>query len=266
MNDFGIATVTQRDDTAAVVAADHVARRHSAAPFDPKAGLMALIQSRVLPELAERYRKQPRCVHPRAVELTGLLLSDAVEPIEKLLKEAATQEKSILSLRIALLEMSARLLGNMWLEDACTETDVVVALTLMQSAVRRAAKVRPIRLSKSSPGRVLVAPLPGETHFLGVVLASDTLYEKGWGVTVAFPADVRELIRQLRSEQFDMLHLALSDVIQREACLPLLRRAIKMARSASINRTLKITVGGRIFAENKTHPKSFGAEMLLTAH
>ena len=196
-------------------------------------------------------------------ELAGLLLRDAAGPVETLLGQVTTTTKSLLSLRATLFEPAARLLGDMWLEDACTEAAVILGLFLLQSAVRRLASLRPVHCAGGSPGRVLVALLPGETHLLGVALASDALHNGGWDVTVAFPADIDALVRQLQSERSDALHITLSDVFRREELMPVLRRAIRMARSTAPDRKLRITVGGRMFAESRIRPGSVGADALL---
>ena len=223
--------------------------------------LEALIRSRVIPELASK--RGVGEVHPRAAELAGLLLGDAAGPIEALLEQVTTRTQSLLSLRITLLEPAARLLGDMWLDDTCTEIGIILGLALLQSAVRRLSAGQAGQGAEISPGRVLVALLPGETHLLGAALASDTLHDSGWGVTVAFPADVDALTTQFRSGRFDALHLAVSDVFGRLEIVSVLRDAVRRARSASAGRTLRITVGGRMFAERTLLPRSVGADALL---
>ena len=235
------------------------------APLRTSMCLESLIWARVFPELAARHGIGGAGVHPRAAELAGLLLQDAVEPVESLLRQAAGETGSLLSLRTRLLEPAARRLGDMWLDDACSEIELLLGLGLMQSAVRRLAGVRSSEARRRSMGRVLVALLPGETHVPGVALASDTLHEAGWGVTVAFPPDTAALVAQFRSERFDALHLALSDALPREESLPSLTRAVRMARSAAGKRKVRITVGGRMFAENSIDPERVGADGLLPA-
>ncbi len=253
----GIEEQRRPGDAVSAVAERASARQHAGTCLED------LIRSRVLPEVAASNGIRGARAHPRVAELAGLLLKDAAGPVETLLGQATAKTQSLLSLRTTLFEPVARLLGDMWLDDTCTEAAVILGLYLLQSAVRRLASLRPVHCAGGSPGRVLVALLPGETHLLGVALASDALHDGGWGVTVAFPADLDALMRQLRSERCDALHLTLSDVFRREESLPMLRRAVQMARSNAPDRTLRITVSGRMFAESRMRPGSVGADALL---
>jgi len=238
------------------------------APFHmlARTGLAAcladLVQSRVLPEVAARHRLAGARVHPRTAELARLLLGSEVEPVEALVWEAA-HAGSRLSLRTSLFEPAARILGDMWLEDTCTEADVTLGLHWLQVAVRLLGASRTHRCHGASQGRVLVAPVPGEVHFLGAALASDALHEAGWSVTIAVPGNSDSLLEQLRSGRFDAMHLSLSDALRREHMLPLIARTVEMARSGSPNPSLRVSVGGRAFSDRSVTPADVGADARL---
>jgi len=224
--------------------------------------LADLVQSRVLPEVAARHGLAGARAHPRTAELARLLLGTEVEPVEALVREA-TLAGSRPFVRASLFEPAARILGDMWLEDTCTEADVTFGLHWLQAAVRRLGASRTLRCHGASKGRVLVAPVPGEVHFLGAALASDALHETGWSVTIAVPGDPDSLVEQLRSGRFDAMHLSLSDAFRRDHMLPLMARTIEMARSGSRNPSLRVSVGGRAFSDRVVTPTDVGADTLL---
>jgi len=224
--------------------------------------LVDLVQSRVLPEVAARHGLAGARAHPRTAELARLLLGTEMEPVEALVREAV-HAGSRPSLRTSLFEPAARILGDMWLEDTCTEADVTLGLHWLQAAVRRLGTSRTLRCHGASQGRVLVAPVPGEVHFLGAALASDALHETGWSVTIAVPGDSDSLVEQLRSGRFDAMHLSLSDALRREHMLPLIARTVGMARSGSPNPSLRVSVGGRAFSDRSVTPADVGADARL---
>ncbi|NIJ07573.1 methanogenic corrinoid protein MtbC1 [Sphingomonas vulcanisoli] len=159
-----------------------------------------------------------------------------------------------------LLEPTARLLGDTWLADDCTELDLTIALSMLQLAghtVHSQPSPDSIRKSRYS---VLLATAPGEPHILGSTLLGDMFINAGWDVDMVSPESDEALTRQLRSQRPDAVDIALSDALPRQHALALLRETVEKARHALPNEVIVVSVGGRLFAEAAATALSVGAD------
>ncbi|NJK90043.1 MAG: cobalamin B12-binding domain-containing protein [Myxococcales bacterium] len=82
-----------------------------------------------------------------------------------------------------LLAPVARLLGDLWLIDLCTFTDVTIGLSRLQQLVRELAPAFEDGHDLRGFGhRALLAPAPGEQHTFGMHLVEEFLRRAGWDV------------------------------------------------------------------------------------
>jgi hypothetical protein len=177
------------------------------------------------------------------------------------LQELLAMGQDFLALHAALLEPAARLLGDWWLEDRIGCVEITIALSHLQTVVRRIGAAQVDRMDQRNAARhILIAPQPGEPHGLGAALVGDAFHRSGWRVTSEFPTTVEALETCVRSSRFDALTLCLSDVFDRvEQILPL-ADAIRTARAASCNRALVILAGGRLFRTRPDLAAFIGAD------
>lgn len=229
--------------------------------------LKAVIHSMVIPELKQQYAGRgstsaPSSVLPEAAELADLL----IEPDQCAALELITQLRQtyglVSPLYGSLFEPAARRLGDLWSEDICTEWDVTLGLTRLQTAVRLiAAKTEPTHPIGISQPMVLVVPEPGELHRLGAALDMSVLSTAGWRPQSEFPADDHALEDLISGQWFDVLDLSLSAAFRRDHWLPRIHKTIDGARRASLNPALVVLVGGRVFAEETGALASSGADL-----
>jgi blue light- and temperature-responsive anti-repressor len=164
---------------------------------------------------------------------------------------------AILSL---LIEPGARALGDAWLDDACSEIDLTIGLSMLQlagHAVRYSPSPQSIR---NSQYRILLATAPGEQHMLGTTLLADQFLEAGWQVEMAFPESDEALTNQMNAQHPDAVDLGLSEALSRSHAIDRLRSTVKMSRQAAGNYPTVISVGGRLFAEAAATASSVGAD------
>jgi hypothetical protein len=165
-----------------------------------------------------------------------------------------------------LFEPVARRLGDLWSEDVCTELDVTLGLSRIQTAVRLLSTDLVRRRAAGLPGPdVLIAPEPGEMHRLGAALDSEVMWNVGWNPHCEYPADDHALQDMLAATWFDVLDLSLSAAFRREHWLPRLTKTIAEARHASRNPALVVVVGGRMFAERRAAGAQVGADVASTS-
>jgi methanogenic corrinoid protein MtbC1 len=205
-------------------------------------------------------------LHPGLIGLMAQLALDGdaaalVDGLEELLMMG----QDFLALHGSLIEPAARLLGDWWCEDRIGAVEIAIALSYLQSAVRRigAAQTDVGRISEAG-GDMLIATVPGETHGLGAALVGDVFRRSGWRVAREFPADAGALCAELRDARFDALCLCLSDVLERADQIAPLSSLIRAARAASANPALVVMAGGRLFRAQPDLAAIIGADAVYS--
>jgi Sensors of blue-light using FAD len=225
-----------------------------------------LIKQVVIPQIAAKHAAKPKKVlslapHPKVGELAKLLVATDPNAALQLFNELQLSTGDLLKFYGSVVEPTARLLGDYWQTEECTEFSVTIALVRLQTAIRSISSLSPWQGSLDAPKRaVLVAPQPGELHMLGAVMDDDVLMRAGWQSQLELPAS-NEAIQKLLSETwFDALDLNLSVVFSREHWLERLTETISKARIASCNPELVVVVGGRVFYEQPGLGQQVGAD------
>jgi methanogenic corrinoid protein MtbC1 len=224
----------------------------------------------VIPELRGRHglaqiAPPSPLLQKRVIELANLLISSDQTATMELIREVQADRSTALVALPALFEPAARRLGDLWGEDICTEFDVTLGLSRMQSAVRLlSADALNIASVAAIAPAVLVVPEPGELHALGVSLSSDALWGVGWNPKCEYPSDDHALEDLVAATWFDVLDLSLSTAFSREDWLPRLKKSVTRARQASRNPALLVIVGGRLFADNHATKTQVGADLAAT--
>jgi len=228
--------------------------------------LKGVFLSAVVPALLERHPEPARApriwrVHRQAAELASLLIAADQSDAWALIAELSTHEDAAAPLYATLFEPVARMLGDSWYNDDCSEVDVTLGLSRLQSAVRNLGlDSMPAVADLAHVPVVLIAPEPGELHGLGAALDSEVLWQAGWDPHCEFPATDKALQDLLAATWFDALDLSLSVAFRREDSLQRVARTIARARRASRNPALAVIVGGRVFVEQKTAGGQVGAD------
>jgi hypothetical protein len=229
--------------------------------------LKAVILNSVMPSLLQRRSlgggdEAMTSLHPRAVELAELLIATDQTASLDLIREIRGNYGDARHLYAPLFEPAARSLGNLWMEDSCTEFDVTLALCRLQTAVRLLGADAPRTIRQTAGPQVLITPVPGEMHQLVASLDSEWLWKAGWAPQIEFPADDRALGEMLSASWVDVLDLSLSAAFRREASLSGLATTVAQARRASQNPSLVIVVGGRAFVEDNQAGLDTGADLV----
>jgi methanogenic corrinoid protein MtbC1 len=205
-------------------------------------------------------------LHPGLIGLMAQLALDGdAAAIVDGLEELLVMGQDFLALHGSLIEPAARLLGDWWCEDRIGAVEIAIALSYLQSAVRRIGATQsdagPMR---EAGGDILIATAPGETHGLGAALVGDVFRRSGWRVAREFPADAGALCAELRGGRFDALCLCLSDVIDRAEQIGPLTSLIRAARAASANPALVVMAGGRLFRTQPDLAPFIGADAVYS--
>lgn len=160
-----------------------------------------------------------------------------------------------------LLAPAARLLGEYWLEDLATFSDVTIALSRMQQIVHELSLHGPAVDGPGPHGRsALFAPSPGEQHTFGLSILEEFFRRSGWRTWMEPSGDPAEVIQAAMSHHFDVFGVSIS-CQDRLAELPGL---IMSVRQASRNSDIVVLVGGRLLTERPRLAEEVGADGMTT--
>lgn len=165
------------------------------------------------------------------------------------------------SLYLDLLAPAARRLGVMWEEDTCDFMEVTVGLWRLQSAMRELSpSFLDQRAGRAEGPRILLVPLPGESHTFGLSMVYEFFRRAGWNAWSGPVADSAELAALVRRERVDVVGFSLSC----DERLETVYSEIRAVRRASLNPGLSVMVGGPPFADNPLLAAQLGADGTAT--
>lgn len=174
--------------------------------------------------------------------------------VDALLDGGVTAEAVYLDL----LAPAARRLGAMWEADACDFVEVTVALGRLQRVLRSLSRifVEDPSAQDGRAGRALLACMPGEQHTLGMFMVAEFFVRAGWSVNVGPPLAEGDLLDMLKREPYDLVGFSLSC----DTSLSQARRQIELVRARSVNRGVRVIIGGRIVNERPELVEKLGAD------
>ena len=106
---------------------------------------------------------------------------------------------------------AARRLGERWVADTASFFDVTLGLSRLHAILR---EIQPSFLGAETPAldgcTALLAPVPGETHMLGVTIAADYFRRAGWSVDLGTASGLDAIIAAAQRTPYAMLGLSAS--------------------------------------------------------
>ena len=227
----------------------------------PEPTLLDAVKTIALPQLFARHNAAQQLLLPvdlRVGELVHNLIQAEPDAAHELISQFYTETHSLRQLCSQLIEPAARGLGDLWSKDDCSEFDVSIGLSRLQSSMRENVSGTAPAVSVDAPA-VLIVPQPGELHLLSAVLDSELLHQRGWAPQSAFPTSNAALQDMVSNTWFDALDLTLSTAFTRDHWMPRVAETIAMVRKASRNPALVVIVGGRGFVESNHKGLGVGA-------
>ena len=166
----------------------------------------------------------------------------AINYVRHLLEKGVTFQDVLLEL----MAPAARILGEQWEQDKTSFVEVALGVARMHRILREFDGVPAHLWSKTGDGmHALLLPTPGESHTFGLRLVQEFLLRESWSVTNKPVSDTKQLALLVGNEHFDIVGLSLSG----ETLIEPFLAAIRVIRSESLNKRVKIIVGGHLFVE-----------------
>ncbi len=210
----------------------------------PRAAVADLAQE-VVARLAARARARPdiqvRLSDDDIDALSHALIADDKDAGARMIATALDQGVPVETLYLGHLAPAAQRLGEWW------EKDDVSYSVVMLAAARIYAIMLGLRRSMTTPygaGKraAVFASVPGDTHTLGVIMASDLLRNKGWDIDLKVGRTHEALVEELVHS--DRMVIGLSAGSKR-SFLPLIRLIVALRVSKP---GVRIMVSGQIAA------------------
>lgn len=235
--------------------------------------LSQLLEAEIIPRLLLAHMTAPaltpskRPVAPgrfdaRAIdEFSQLILTHEMpivfDHVETLIDRGVAVEEVFLGL----LAPSARRLGEYWLSDYCSFFDVTVGLGRLQQVLLALRLDGSASESKADLARsALFATLEGEGHGFGLLMVDEMFRRSGWRTVTRISASPGEIAAIAKSASFDVIGFGASC----EAGLAQLGGVIKRVRECSLNRGVRVMVGGQIFLERPELSGALGADLVAS--
>ena len=182
---------------------------------------------------------------------------DAFRFVEMLVERGVTTEAILLNLMAPV----ARTMGEMWEVDLCNFVDVTVGLTRIQQMMRQVRRPSPAEILGSGyKGTILLVPAPGEQHTFGLKIVEEFLLKDGWDVDCQLRAGVDDITAAVTENSYDIIGFSVGGVRLIEP----LRSIISLVRHHSLNRSIKVMIGGVILGDHSDLTSSVGADVCIT--
>ncbi|MEM6663546.1 MAG: cobalamin B12-binding domain-containing protein [Pseudomonadota bacterium] len=145
------------------------------------------------------------------------------------------------ALSITWIAATARELGERWVADQCSFLDVTVASARLHAMHRKMrGEFVPPSLYQPPELSALFAPVPGETHVLGITMAADFFRRAGWRVDLCCEPDLDALLEAAAVGDYRLIGLSAGCV----SAIDGLETAVQHLRDADPD--VKIVLGGYI--------------------
>jgi len=145
------------------------------------------------------------------------------------------------ALTLCWIAEAARALGDRWVADTCGFLDVTLGLSRLHGLQRtlRSAYV-PGSIYQPPELSALFAPVPGETHLLGVTMAADFFRRAGWRADLHCEPGLDSLCARAKTGDYRLIGLSAGCQVTREGLV----LAVQRLRETLPN--VKIVLGGFI--------------------
>ena len=229
---------------------------------------LGVVESEIIPRLMDSHRlRGDPPAHSIAVQQTDVevfaqtLLDPLRVPAEMLLEAHLDRGVPLDAIYLNLFAPAARLLGDMWLVDLCTFSQVTLGLWRIRGMMHELspsfhASRTGTQSRRAAERRILLATLPGQQHTMGLSVLSEFFRRDGW-IALCVPSPEPGLTQTtLSAHWFDVFALSAS----MDSEIDDLEKTIKAARKTSQNPRLTVLVGGPLLLRRPELCDMIGAD------
>lgn len=196
---------------------------------------------------------------PPVTEFVRTILSGDFSAVLAFVAAAKGNYPSLEALSLELLAPAARRLGEMWEHDRCDFAEVTLGLWRLQQVLHEFSELLPGERPARQRGlRALLVPAPGEQHTFGLSMVMEFFQRAGWDVWGGPAVSVNELCALARESWFDVVGFSVSSATRFKS----LTSCIRAVRKASLNPSIGVLVGGKVFTDHPQLEAHVGADVI----
>jgi len=194
-------------------------------------------------------------------EFAALVLQSDAQPAATFIDHLRQRGMPLEVVYLHLLSPAARLLGEYWISDTLTFSEVTLGLWRMHHMLRDLSEAFHSEGDRVPSGlQALLLPSPGEQHTFGLLMVAEFFRQSGWAVSGGPFSSSGELARIARGGWYAVVGFSVS----REDQLESVAAEIRTIRRASRNQSIGVMVGGRVFVEHPELVRRVGADATAT--
>jgi MerR family transcriptional regulator, light-induced transcriptional regulator len=220
-----------------------------------------VLEAAVIPRLHRSAARSAGVAERDIVALADSLLKQDLHNAWGLVKQSYDAGMDAEQIAVELLGPVARHLGELWVADRCSFTDVTLGTGYLHQLLRDLATF--LDHGAKIPGyhhRVLLLPAPGEQHILGLSILGESFRRRGWDVCGGPVQDRNAMLQMLGREHFDVIGFSVSA----DRWIDALSLEIERGRQRSRNPRLLIMVGGHAIQTRPELVAQLGADISVS--
>ena len=226
--------------------------------MQPSATIDHLLAERLRRVSGARSHPHPASIGPADLRaLTAASLADDLPAGQALCLDLQSRGASIRDILTDLVTPVARHLGELWIDDDCDFVHVTVATDLLKRLVLTLADDLEVEaVDVDTAPQILLVPVPGSQHTLGLVIVAAFFRQAQWDVTTVPQLTMDELRDLLCSDGFDVVGFSVGSAAHE----PALARAIALVRSSGANPGVPVLIGGAAVRDDPGLAARVGAD------
>jgi methanogenic corrinoid protein MtbC1 len=204
------------------------------------------------------YSRLGRVSVDEVIAFSRLVIHDDRAAIDDFVTNLRMRGLLIEEIYLDLIGGSARQIGSWWGEDDCDFCEVTLATWRLQCLMYelRSAFIAEAPLARHCPGTMVLATMVGEQHNLGLAMLAEFFRRAGWHIAIEIPTRVDSLVALVKSQHVDLVGLSAAN----DFAAVSVPAAIRQLRAKSLNKNLRIMLGGPFFTGYPDRARAAGAD------
>ncbi len=183
-------------------------------------------------------------IEDRADSFVALITRDGPQKTEQYIAELLNLGMGVDSIVLELIPRIARKLGDQWISDSLSFTEVTIATGRLQKLIYSLDHLfQETRTHAATAHTILVSAAPGSHHTLGPLILSNYFTWAGWNVLSESMPTQRYIETTVASKSLTAIALSVADYDQLDQ-LPMLIQSI---RNKSLNPAIIVLTGGSLY-------------------
>jgi methanogenic corrinoid protein MtbC1 len=188
-------------------------------------------------------------IEDHANRFVSLITNEGPQQTEQFIAELLNLGVSVDSIVLDLIPRIARKLGEQWVSDSLSFTEVTIATGRLQKMIYSLDHLfQETKVDSTLTKRILISASPGSHHTLGPLILANFFTWAGWNVFNESVPSIEYIKKTIASKPLTAVALSIADYEQ----LDQLPELIQIIRKRSLNPEIIVLVGGSLYNNDAT--------------